>query len=508
VADRPPRRAPPLIRLLFRTKSVDVLLEAGAPDAGLRRALGAFDLLLFGVGAIIGTGIFATIGAAFGGDESRPGAGPAVVVSFLLTAVACGFTALCYAELAAMVPAAGSAYTYAYATLGELVAWIIGWDLLLEYAIGNTAVAISWAAYADAFLRGCGVEVPRWLLTDARTAARSPEVLAAAPHVFGVPVVFNALAIGIVAAITVVLVWGVRESARANAAMVIVKMAVLVFFVVACARYVRPANWSPFAPNGFHGVASGAAVVFFAYIGFDAVSTCGEECRNPGRDMPLGILGSLAICTVVYVVVAAVFAGMMPYRDVVRLEPSARAEVLAVAMQYARMPGWAVGVVALGSVVAQAAVLFVFQLGQPRILLAMARDGLLPPVFARVHPRFRTPHVGTWTTGVLVAAFGAFANIDEMVDLTNIGTLFAFILVCIGVVVLRLRQPARPRPFRVPLGAWVVPAGGVASCAALMAYLPAASWARFGGWLTVGLVVYGAYGFRRSALRREPQGRR
>ncbi|MCL2449608.1 MAG: amino acid permease, partial [Polyangiaceae bacterium] len=405
------------------------------------------------------------------------------------------------AELAAMVPAAGSAYTYTYATLGELVAWIIGWDLLLEYAIGNTAVAISWSAYADAFLRGAGVDLPRWLITDYRTAARTPELLAHAPHVLGVPIVLNVLAVAVVAVLTVVLVWGVRESARFNAAMVIVKIAVLVFFVAACTRYVRPANWTPFAPNGWPGVGAGAAVVFFAYIGFDAVSTCAEECRNPGRDVPVGILGSLALCTVIYVVVAAVFSGLMAYPQVMRLSPGERAEVLAVAMHEAQMPGWAVGVVSLGSVVAQTAVLFVFQLGQPRIMLAMARDGLLPPAFARVHPRFRTPHVGTVVTGALVAAVGAFANIDEMVDLTNIGTLFAFILVCVGVVVLRLKQPARPRPFRAPFGPWLVPAGGVASCVGLVAYLPAPSWIRFAAWLLVGLAVYAAYGYRHSTLR-------
>jgi APA family basic amino acid/polyamine antiporter len=492
----------PVLRQLVRTKSIDRVLEAADSESGLRRVLGPFDLVLLGVGAIIGTGIFATIGSAYGGDESRPGAGPAVVVSFVLTSIACGFTALCYAELASMVPAAGSAYTYAYATLGELVAWIIGWDLLLEYAIGNTAVAISWAAYADAFLRGLGVSLPRWVLTDYRSAARAPDLLSQAPHVFGVPLVVNALAIAIVVAITVVLVWGVRESARFNAAMVVVKIAVLAFFVLACARFVRPANWTPFAPNGWSGMAAGAAVVFFAYIGFDAVSTCAEECRNPGRDVPVGILGSLALCTVVYVVVAAVFAGLMPYPEVMRLDPAQRAEVLAVAMQYVRMPGWAVGIVALGSVVAQTAVLFVFQLGQPRILLAMARDGLLPRFFARVHPRFRTPHVATIATGALVAVASAFANIDEMVDLTNIGTLFAFILVCVGVIVLRFKQPSRRRPFRAPLGTWFVPLGGILSCLALIAYLPAPSWIRFVIWLGVGLVVYASYGFAHSTLRR------
>jgi APA family basic amino acid/polyamine antiporter len=344
-------------------------------------------------------------------------------------------------------------------------------------------------------------------VTDYRTAAHAaPSVLAAAPHLGGIPIVFNALAVGIVALLTVVLVWGVRESARFNAAMVVIKLIIIAFFVFAGTRFVAPANWHPFAPNGFAGVGAGAAVIFFAYIGFDAVSTCAEECKNPGRDMPIGILGSLAVCTVVYVVVAAVFAGLVPYGELVKLDETQRAEALTVAMNYAHMPSWMVGVVALGSVVAQTAVLLVFQLGQTRILLAMARDGFLPPVFARVHPRFRTPHVATIAVGVLVGGVGAFANIDEMVDLTNIGTLFAFILVCIGIVVLRLRDPARHRPFRVPFGSWLVPSIGLLSCLMLVLYLPPSSWARFVGWLVVGLVFYGFYGYRHSRLRARSPG--
>jgi APA family basic amino acid/polyamine antiporter len=492
-----------ILRRLLRTKSIDaVVADTGRQGASLRRVLGPVSLVMLGIGAIIGTGIFATIGTAYSGDATRSGAGPAVMVSFVLTSVVCGFTALCYAEFASMVPVAGSAYTYAYATLGELVAWIIGWDLLLEYAIGNTAVAISWAAYANAFLRGLGIELPGWLVTDYRTAARTPEVLAAAPHAFGVPIVFNALACSIVIAITVILTWGVQASARFNTAMVVLKLATLAFFVLSCLGFVHPTHWRPFAPNGWPGIASGAAVVFFAYIGFDAVSTCSEECRDPGRDMPIGIIGSLAICTVVYVVVAAVFAGLQSYDDFVRLDPARRAQALTVAMEQAHMPSWAVGVVALGSVVAQTAVLFVFQLGQPRILLAMSRDGLLPPIFARVHPRFGTPYVATVATGVLVGAGSAVASIDEMVDLTNIGTLFAFVLVCIGIIILRHREPDRPRPFRVPFGSWLIPSAGIASCLLLVAYLPPPSWLRFVGWLVVGLVIYAAYGFRRSTLRR------
>jgi APA family basic amino acid/polyamine antiporter len=316
-----------------------------------------------------------------------------------------------------------------------------------------------------------------------------------------VPLVFNALSVFIVALVTVVLVWGVKESARFNATMVVIKLAVLAFFVVVSVHYVEPENWHPYAPNGFGGIGAGAAIIFFAYIGFDAVSTCAEECQNPGRDMPIGILGSLAVCTVIYIVIAGVFSGLMPYSAVVGLDEGQRSEALAVAMTYVKMPGWMVGVVALGSVVAQTAVLLVFQLGQPRILFAMARDGFLPPVFTRVHPRFRTPHVSTILTGVLVAAVSAFVSIDEMVDLSNIGTLFAFVLVCLGIIILRFRDPGRARPFRVPLGPVLVPVLGLGSCLVLIAYLPSTSWWRFLLWLAAGLVVYGLYGYRHSRLR-------
>ncbi len=488
---------PLLAPRLFHVKPIDTFLAEAGANASLKKVLGPVSLVTFGVGAIIGTGIFATIGSASAGDANRPGAGPALMVSFLLTSIACGFTALCYAEFASMVPLAGSAYTYAYATLGELVAWVIGWDLLLEYAVGNTAVAISWAGYMTALLDGMGVHVPPWLATDYRTAGRTPGLLEHAPHVFGVPVVFNALAVAIVAVVTVVLIVGIRESARFNGLMVGVKMAILAFFVFVSVKFVRPENWHPFAPNGFAGIGSGAAVIFFAYIGFDAVSTCAEECKDPGRDMPIGIVGSLVVCTVVYAVISAVFSGLVPYPVLAKLDESQRAEALAFAMTYARMPRWMVGVVAFGSVVAQTAVLLVFQLGQARIFLAMARDGLMPGAFARVHPRFGTPHVATIVTGGVVAAVSAVASIDEMVDLTNVGTLFAFVLVCIGVVVLRFREPGRGRPFRVPLGPVLVPALGALSCLTLIFYLPPSSWLRFVGWFVVGLVVYAAYGFRR-----------
>src|SRR6185295_6947960 len=408
-----------LLRGIFRTKNLDeILAGVGGPQFGLKRTLTAFSVTLIGIGAIIGAGIFATIGTASSGTAERAGAGPSLMLSFVITAIVCGFTALCYAELASMVPISGSAYTYSYATLGELVAWIIGWDLIIEYAIGNVAVAISWANYFNTLLSGFGVNLPAWLTIDYRTAAlKMPELVASAPHVFGIPIVFNILAGAIVALITVVLVWGIRESASFNFWMVAIKLVVLGFFVLASVKFVKPANWHPFAPNGFHGIATGAAIVFFAYIGFDAVSTTAEEARNPKRDMPIGIIGSLIVCTLIYAAIAAIFTGMIPYSALVKTIASEQAEPLTMAMKYVGQASWMVGVVAFGSVVAHTAVLLVFQLGQPRIFFAMSRDGLLPPLFSRVHPRFKTPHVGTIITGVLVGGAAMVTSLDEMVDL-------------------------------------------------------------------------------------------
>jgi basic amino acid/polyamine antiporter, APA family len=488
---------------LFRTKSLDAILSESHDVAHqLKRSLGAFDVVMLGIGAIVGAGIFATIGTAAAGDASRPGAGPALILSFVVTGVACGFAALCYAEFAAMVPISGSAYTYAYATLGELVAWIIGWDLIIEYAVGNVAVAISWGNYFKTFVSGFGIVIPDWLSTDYRTAGHIPGLLASAPHIFGVPIVFNILAFGIVALITIVLVIGIRESASLNSGMVILKLIVLAFFVAIGWKYTRNENWQPFAPNGWGGIQAGAAIVFFAYIGFDAVSTVAEEVRNPARDLPIGIIGSLIICTLIYIIVAAVFTGIIPYNVLVKKLATEQAEPLTMALQYAnieRFKNLAVGLVAFGSVIAHTAVLLVFQLGQPRIFFSMARDGLLPQSFAKVHPRFRTPHVTTILTGVFVGVCAMFTSIDEMVDLTNIGTLFAFILVCIGILILRQRDPNRPRAFKTP---WVplIPILGVLSCAYLMTGLPWITWLRFALWLAVGIAIYLSYGFRKSHL--------
>ena len=499
-----------MLKGIFRTKNLDDILAAlGDEKHGLKRSLGPINITLLGIGAIIGAGIFATVGTAAAGDAARPGAGPSLMLSFGITAVVCAFTALCYAEMAAMVPISGSAYTYSYATLGELVAWIIGWDLILEYAIGNVAVAISWANYFRSFMFDTfGVNIPQWLSTDFRTARKIPGLIEHAPHIFGLPIVFNLLAFGIVALITIVLVWGIKESAEFNAVMVGVKIVVLVFFIGFLIYMVSPRNmaqnWHPFQPNGWGGTFAGAAVVFFAYIGFDAVSTVAEETKNPARDLPIGIIASLVICTVFYVVVAAVFTGVLPYGELVQKLSNEQAEPLTMALRHvAPNAKWASALVDFGSVVAHTAVLLVFQLGQPRIFFSIARDGLLPPVFAKVHPRFKTPHVTTILTGVVVGGFAAVMSIDEMVDLTNIGTLFAFVLVCVGIIILRYKDPGRHRPFKVPFGAWPLPLLGAVSCVFLMYYLPPTSWWRFVAWLMIGLSIYLSYGYARSELGRK-----
>jgi APA family basic amino acid/polyamine antiporter len=514
---------------LFRRKPLDVLIaEGGDEEHGLKRALTWVDLTALGIGAIIGAGIFATLGSATSGGTGAPPAGPGVTLSILLTAVACGFCALCYAEFASLVPVAGSAYTYSYATLGELVAWIIGWDLIIEYAVGNIAVAISWAAYFRQLFLGFGIEIPAWMATDWRstqlalaavheagktgadvttlvsTGVLSPEMgLAyqahlAHPVLLGIPIVCNLVAVVITAAITWLLVIGVKESAKFNNVIVVLKLITLVFFIAVGALYVKPANWTPFFPGGMPGVWRGASLIFFAYIGFDAISTAAEECKDPGRDMPRGILGSLVICTVLYVAAALVLTGMIPFLKLVGV-----ADPLAAALSFVHQD-WAAGLLAFGAVVALTSVLLVFQLGQPRILMAMSRDGLLGPWFGKIHPKYRTPHVTTILTGIFVAFFSAIANIDEVVQLTNIGTLFAFVLVCIGILILRKREPNRPRKFRVPFSP-VTPLLGIGMCIFLMTGLGKTTWLRFVYWLLAGLVVYFLYGRRQSRLHERPQ---
>ncbi len=485
---------------IFSVKNLDdILKDAESPEQSLRRALGPIHITLFGVGAIIGAGIFATIGTAAAGDAHRVGAGPALMLSFGLAGFVCAFVALCYAEIAAMVPISGSAYTYSYATLGEVIAWIIGWDLIIEYGVGNVAVAISWGNYFKTLLREIGIHVPDWLSVDYTTAHKIPGLLESAPHIFGTPIIINVLAISIIVFITAILLIGIRESAWFNAGMVMLKLIVLTFFVVISWKAVDSGNWQPFMPNGWIGVFRGAAVIFFAYIGFDAVSTAAEETRDPQRNLPIGIIASLIICTLFYILIAAVFTGMVPYRALVKMLSNQQAEPLTLALEYANIRGYALKIVAAGSVIAHTAVLFVFQLGQTRIFFSMSRDGLLPGVFRKVHQRFRTPWGATIITGVAVGIFTLFTSLDEMVDLTNIGTLFAFILVCVGVMILRKKDPNRHRPFRVPFG-YVLPSISVAGCLFLIGYLPPTSWLRFTSWLSFGIIVYVLYGSVKSKL--------
>lgn len=516
-----------LSRQLFRLKDLSLILaESHDPERRLKKALGPIELILLGIGVIIGAGIFATVGTIAAGDALRPGAGPALIISFAITAVACSFAALCYAEFASLVPIAGSAYTYSYATFGELVAWIIGWDLMLEYCVGSIAVSISWSSYFTGLLRSLGMALPTWATTDLRSALQGFEKASAllnsgtpfdqltpalqqhwtavhsAPDLFGLPFICNIPASLIVLFLTMILVRGIKESSRFNIAIVTIKLLVLGFFITLGSFYIKPENWVPFAPNGFAGIKAGAAIAFFAYIGFDCVSTVAEETRNPKRDMPIGIIGSLIICTIIYILVAAVFTGIVPYSLLQSSLAHQKAEPLALAMQHIHL-GWAAVIIGFGSIIAQIAVLLVLQLGQSRILFSMARDGLLPSIFSRVHPQFKTPHVTTLVTGCVIALIAAFTNIDEMIDLTNIGTLFAFALVCFGIIILRIKEPNRSRAFKVPFNP-VTPLLGVASCIFLMTGLPGITWIRFVLWLILGLVFYFSYGIRHSLLHKSP----
>jgi APA family basic amino acid/polyamine antiporter len=470
----------------------------------LRRVIGPGDLIMLAIGAVIGAGIFSSIGTAAAGEVLpsgqivRYGAGPALILSFVLLGVVCGLAALCYAELASMIPQAGSAYAYSYATLGELIAWIIGWDLILEYAVGNIAVAIAWSGYFNSLLTAFGIFLPDYLTHGYRTALFSSDpvihgLLQTAPRVAGIPLLVNIPAFMIVMLVTWLLYVGVKESVRANNLMVVVKLVVLAVFVAVGALHIDPENYVPFAPNGWRGIHQGAAIVFFAYIGFDAISTAAEETKNPQRNMPIGILGGLAVCTLIYVIVGSVATGLVPYQQLKASDPLAQALQLA-GLETA---GW---FVAFGAVVSLTAVLLVFQYGQPRIFFAMARDGLLPPWAAKIHPKYRTPHITTLVTGLVVAIGSLFMDENEIYDLTNIGTLSAFAIVCVGVLVLRRTDPDRPRPFKVPALPLVAISGALA-CVYTMYGLPRSAWERFGIWLVLGLVIYFAYGFRYSRLR-------
>ncbi|OJF13155.1 amino acid permease [Couchioplanes caeruleus] len=464
---------------IFAVRDVRSLITETAEEGhGLKKAVGSWQLTAMGVGAIIGTGIFVVIG------EGAGVAGPAVILSFVLAAVACAFSALSYAELASSIPVSGSAYTYTYATLGEIVAWIIGWDLILEYGVSVAAIAVGWGGNLNAFLGAAF----GWTLPDA--IAKSPEDGG----------VFNLPAVIIVLAITLLLVRGVTESARVNLVMVVVKLAVLLFFIAVAMVNFSTGHFQPFAPSGVDGVTAAAAIIFFAYIGFDAVSTGSEEARNPARDLPKAIIGSLAICTVFYVLTAVGAIGIASPQT---LEGSDAP--LAAALDQGAGLSWAAAVLALGAVVAITSVVLVIMYGQTRIFFAMCRDGLLPQRLATVNPRYGTPAKLTVVLGVLIAILAALVPLSEIVKLVNIGTLFAFVLVNIGVIILRRTRPDMPRPYRVPWSP-VLPVLGVLFAVYLMSDLPWDTWVRFVAWLAVGLLIYFLYGYRNSRLRHEDTG--
>lgn len=558
---------------LLRKKSIDKILsdaEAGLADGhtNMNKVLGVRDLTLMGIAAVIGAGIFSSIGkACYDG-------GPGVIFLYMFTAVACGFAALCYAEFASTVPVSGSAYTYSYVAFGEIFAWIIGWDLLMEYAIGNIAVAISWSDYFTGLLNKAGLHIPGWLTMDYSTAnAGFNQVSAAvsegqllqnvdagllyrynawlnAPNALGFPLIMDLPALLIVVLITAIVFVGIKESRAASNIMVIIKLAVIFLVIVLGAYYVNPANWSPFTPNGFSGIMKGVSAVFFAYIGFDAISTTAEECKNPQRDLPRGMIYSLIICTILYVLLALVLTGMVHYTRLNVGDP------LALIFE-ARGLKWISGIVAVSAIIATASVMLVFQLGQPRIWMSMSRDGLLPKIFSRLHPVYKTPSFSTILTGFLVAVPALFLNLEVVLALTSIGTLFAFVLVCAGVLVLQKRAVRPVSKFKVPFvnGKYLVPVMfvtavacivyyvpehfssiftregfpmllfwalavivsilsyikafslipvlGLVSCFYLMAQESYTNWLRFLIWLSIGLVIYFLYGRQHSKLRND-----
>jgi basic amino acid/polyamine antiporter, APA family len=502
---------------LFDCKSIDQLLsDSENAEVRLKKSLGWLSLTSLGIGAVIGSGIFTVVGTAIGGQHlqaksilnaplleyliyhsasfGRPGAGPAIALSFILVAIVCGFASVCYAELAAMIPIAGSAYTYTYATMGELIAWIIGWDLILEYAVSNMAVSVGFSAHMVDLLDWFGVHPSlRWIvpayLPSGLSDLQGNMLLAPGWH-FG----FNWPAFIIVMLLTVILVRGIRESAETNNVMVLLKIVAILVFVTFASRFIHPANWRPFAPNGWPGILTGGSIVFFTYIGFDSVSTAAEECKRPQRDLPIGIIATLVICTLLYIAVVVVLTGLVPWQTLMDDAAPVVNSLKKLHFSGVRL------VVLLGALMGMISSLLVFQLGQARVWFAMSRDGLLPRVFSRVHPRYCTPDFSTWMAGFLVGIPAGLLDIGTLADLSNIGTLFAFALVAGGVLILRYREPNRHRAFRAP-GGPLAPILTILTCVLLMAGLPITNWIRFFVWLVIGLVIYYNYGRKRSTLR-------
>lgn len=500
----------------LRVKNIDQLIaDCDHPDRRLKKTLGWVSLTALGIGAVIGSGIFTVVGTAISGQQvevssilhaplleyllngsssfGRPGAGPAIALSFLLVAIVCGFAALCYAELAAMIPIAGSAYTYTYATMGEVIAWIIGWDLILEYAVSNMAVSVGFSAHIVSLLDWFGIQPPlQWispaLLPFGLSDFQGNELYAPGWH-FG----FNVPAFVVVMLLTMLLVRGIRESAGANTVMVLLKVIAILVFIGFAASFVKPENWHPFMPNGWPGVLTGGSIIFFTYIGFDAVSTAAEECRNPQRDLPRSIIATLAVCALLYVGVAVVLTGLVPWQSLAGDAAPVVHTLKNIGLEKVQL------IVLIGALIGMISSLLVFQLGQARVWFSMSRDGLLPRVFSSVHPRFRTPAVSTWVAGLVVGIPAGLFDIGTLADLANIGTLFAFMLVAISVLVLRVKQPDRPRGFRAP-GGPLAPIVTILTCLLLMGGLTITSWIRFFAWLALGLALYYVYGRRRSTL--------
>lgn len=492
------------LKNITRIKNPDEMIEDAKSD-GLEKTLGVWDLIILGVGAIIGSGIFAVVGIAAAGsaDGSSLGAGPALVISMIVAAIACIFSALCYSEFATMIPVAGGAYTYTFATLGEFAAWMVGWVLMLEYAIGFIAVACAWSNHLMQFLQGFGHVLPSWLanppvwltndvFTVSKMVADDPTL--SVPRLFGVPICINIPAIAIVLLITAILVKGTKDSAKMAGIMVFIKLAVIALFVLAGAFYVRPENWTPFAPNGVEGIFAGAFLIFFAYIGFDALATAAEECKNPQKDLPIGIIGSLAVTTVVYVLVALVLTGMVDTSGSVSLD------FLKAPMAYCMMmakQNWAAGLISVGSLAGLTSVLLVLEMAATRILFAMSRDHFISKRFQAIHPKFKTPALLTWTVGLMAVIGILTLDLNVAAELCNYGTFTSFIIVCVAVLILRKTDPNRKRPFKVPFSPYT-PALGIICCGGLMVYKfmqSGASAMLFPVWLGIGAIIYLLYGF-------------